>query len=59
MTAKYSKLYISNHRIFSVSIYSPQKNRDSFLRLRGFELLIFICAASSQIFPALWQSEHH
>lgn len=59
MTLKYSKPYISNHQIFSVSIYSPQKKRDSFLRLRGFQALIFIYAASLQIFPALWQSEHH
>ena len=35
------------------------KNRDSFLRLRGLQALIFIYAASLQSFPALWQSERH
>ena len=59
MTVKYSKLYISKYRIFLFRYTRRKKNRDSFLRLRSFEALIFTCAASSQSFPALWQSEHH
>lgn len=59
MTVKYSKLYISKYRIFLFRYTRRKKNRDSFLRLRGFEALIFTCAASLQSFPALWQSERH
>lgn len=58
MTVKYSKLYISKYRIFLFR-YTRRKKPRQILRLRGFQALIFIYAASLQIFPALWQSEHH
>ena len=51
-----SKLTAKTMTVFFAALY---KNRDSFLRLRGFQYLIFIYAASLQSFPALWQSEHH